>query len=322
MKKILLIILLLSSAAYAQDRILNYQGVLLDNSGQPVSDGTYSAVFELYDVETAGSSLWNDTGVSISTVNGAFSVRLGSGDSPIPESVDFTKTLWLEIQVNGSAFNSRVRIDPDPTAISVSQNQFEEIRSLADSLRNELSELSQTLNTLLSEKTDSLQTKIEERGVSVPIGTILAFAGEKSSIPEGWLYCDGRAVSRTEYSELFSVIDEFWGEGDNSTEFNLPELRGYFLRGVADGETRAPDRDDRFAKNNGNSGDAVGSYQGDIFTSHTHGANSRSSNANAAAPFVSVGSANIGGGSISLGNSGGNETRPINAYVYYIIKAK
>lgn len=62
-----------------------------------------------------------------------------------------------------------------------------------------------------------------------PSGMIIAFAG--NACPTGYLAADGSAVDRTTYAALFTVIGEFWGEGDNSTTFNLPDLRWTFLRG-------------------------------------------------------------------------------------------
>lgn len=59
---------------------------------------------------------------------------------------------------------------------------------------------------------------------SVPIGSIQAYGG--MSAPTNWLICDGRAVSRTDYKELFKVIGVFFGEGDGATTFNLPDLTG------------------------------------------------------------------------------------------------
>lgn len=59
---------------------------------------------------------------------------------------------------------------------------------------------------------------------SVPIGAIQAYAG--TTTPTGWLICDGSAVSRTTYSELFEAIGTTYGTGDGSTTFNLPDLRG------------------------------------------------------------------------------------------------
>lgn len=58
--------------------------------------------------------------------------------------------------------------------------------------------------------------------VQAQIGSIALFSG--SSIPTGYLLCDGSALSRTVYAELFDAIGTAWGEGDGSTTFNLPDL--------------------------------------------------------------------------------------------------
>lgn len=68
--------------------------------------------------------------------------------------------------------------------------------------------------------------------VDSDIGSIVAFP--TSSEPVGFLFCDGRAVSRTFYSQLFAKVGTMYGVGDGSTTFNLPDFRGQFLRGVVD----------------------------------------------------------------------------------------
>jgi microcystin-dependent protein len=65
---------------------------------------------------------------------------------------------------------------------------------------------------------------------SVPAGAVMPFAGNTS--PAGWLLCFGQAISRTEYSALFSVLGTAYGTGDGSTTFNLPDLRGRVVAGV------------------------------------------------------------------------------------------
>ena len=57
-----------------------------------------------------------------------------------------------------------------------------------------------------------------------PPGTVAAFAG--SAAPEGWLLCDGSAVSRTTYADLYAAIGTTYGAGNGSTTFALPDLRG------------------------------------------------------------------------------------------------
>lgn len=59
---------------------------------------------------------------------------------------------------------------------------------------------------------------------SVVSGGIMVYAG--SSAPSGWLLCDGSAVSRTTYAQLFAIVSTTYGTGDGSTTFNLPNLKG------------------------------------------------------------------------------------------------
>lgn len=59
---------------------------------------------------------------------------------------------------------------------------------------------------------------------SLPTGTLVAFAG--STVPVGWLLCDGTAKDRTTYAALFTALGTAYGIGDGSTTFNIPDLRG------------------------------------------------------------------------------------------------
>lgn len=114
-----------------------------------------------------------------------------------------------------------------------------------------------------------------DRG-ALPVGTILAFGGPASGIPEsgGWLLCDGRELAVAEYPVLHSVLGTAWGRGPSAGTFLLPDLRGRFLRGVnygATGELRDPDRDQRGTSGSGgNSGNEVGSLQEDAAGPHQH----------------------------------------------------
>lgn len=77
-------------------------------------------------------------------------------------------------------------------------------------------------------------------------------------IPSGWLECNGAAISRMTYGTLFAVIGTNYGAGDGATTFNLPDLRGEFLRGADRG--RGVD-----------AGRAIGSAQGDAIRNITGG---------------------------------------------------
>ena len=65
-----------------------------------------------------------------------------------------------------------------------------------------------------------------------PPGTVIDYAG--TSIPSGWLLCDGSAVSRSEYPDLFAAIGEAWGAGDGVTTFNIPDLNAKVTIGRGD----------------------------------------------------------------------------------------
>ena len=67
--------------------------------------------------------------------------------------------------------------------------------------------------------------------ILVPTGCVQAFAG--STTPQGWLLCDGSAVSRTDYATLYAVIGTTYGAGNGSTTFNLPNLVDKFVEGSA-----------------------------------------------------------------------------------------
>jgi hypothetical protein len=96
------------------------------------------------------------------------------------------------------------------------------------------------------------------------IGFIAPFAGsaDKISSSDGWLLCDGRALSRHDFQTLFDVIGTLHGAGDGVNTFNLPDYRGYFLRGTANGTNADPDRSVRQpSAPGGAAGDEVGSQQ-------------------------------------------------------------
>jgi microcystin-dependent protein len=95
--------------------------------------------------------------------------------------------------------------------------------------------------------------------VGVPAGAIIF--GVMVSTPNNFLLCNGAAVSRTTYADLFAAISTTFGSGDGSTTFNLPDLRGQFIRGVDGGRGLDPSR-------------VAGSNQAAQFQSHAHTASS------------------------------------------------
>jgi microcystin-dependent protein len=161
---------------------------------------------------------------------------------------------------------------------------------------------------------------------AVLIGSILPYGGDltnselvKELDSRGWLPCDGKSYKISDYPELHKAIGLAFG--GNSETFNVPDLRGRFMRGVAGESDQDPDRNSRVASaQGGNAGNKVGSVQSDEFKSHTHDYKLRGST-NISTPYDYEGA---GGGEIqkTTTGKGGNETRPKNIYVYYIIKSK
>ncbi len=78
---------------------------------------------------------------------------------------------------------------------------------------------------------------------TVPVGSVMPYAGKASSVPEGWAVCNGAAMSSKSSPMLYQAIGTLWGNGNNdddeNTDFNLPDLRGLFLRGADDGSRDA-----------------------------------------------------------------------------------
>jgi hypothetical protein len=157
-----------------------------------------------------------------------------------------------------------------------------------------------------------------------PAGTIVAYGG--SIPPAGWLLCDGQSYNRTgQYANLFGAIGTNFGF-PNINQFNVPDLRGMFLRGqmgLRNDGLGDLDNTSRIASGtNGAVGNNVGSYQSDELKSHNHKQGDRIGSQN-------VGNIAAGGlnGITDNNNSltytsltGGSETRPKNVYVNYIIK--
>jgi microcystin-dependent protein len=113
-----------------------------------------------------------------------------------------------------------------------------------------------------------VEVKVNEEWKEVadrtPPGVISAYGGDTA--PEGWLLCDGTAVSRSVYANLFLAIGTRWGVGDGVSTFNLPDMRGVVLRGSgAHGTLKKAKGVDYPA-----AGPAVGQYENDQMQGHWH----------------------------------------------------
>ena len=85
----------------------------------------------------------------------------------------------------------------------------------------------------LDNLSERLAVQMPADGRVIPPGTIVMTG--RSSAPSGWLICNGDAVDRTLYAQLFAAIGEAFGVGDGTTTFNLPDMRGRVAAGVGTG---------------------------------------------------------------------------------------
>ena len=153
---------------------------------------------------------------------------------------------------------------------------------------------------------------------ATPAGSLIQYGG--AAAPSGWLLCDGTAISRTTYAPLFTAIGTAWGVGNGSTTFNVPDLRGAFLRGAGAGLNPVSR--------------AVGSYEADGLGAHvhsitdpghTHNVNQPTSyDPKGAGPYgafdPAVGATSSATTGITINSTGGVETIVKNFAALFIIK--
>jgi microcystin-dependent protein len=272
--------------------------------------------------------------------NGTF-----AGDVAVSGSVDLGSNSSDTISVNGV-------VDTD---IVPSANATKDLGSATAGmgeiyLGNGTNTVKQVAATLTGDRVATFPNLTGTVMLAIP-GMISAYGG--ATAPSGWLLCDGTSYVRGDYADLYSIIGTAFGTAD-ITHFNVPDLRGRFLRGKDAAVGRDPDRATRTAMNTGGAtGDNVGSVQAagtklptTNFTTPSTATGGRS------ADHSHVEYGNSGGGGQTGGQTGGgvsgslawyhstggasadhthtlpamivaggdSETRPINAYVNYIIK--
>ena len=174
---------------------ISVQGTLKNSEGAAIPNGIQAITFKLFTSATGGTSVWEEE-ADVSVKGGVYSHMLGSVN-PL-NSGHFSQPLYVGVIIDGFELLPR-------------------------------SELSYAPYTLF----------VERSGNGCPPGSIMPFAG--TTAPAGWLQCRGQALSSAQYPELFSVLGTTWGNGSSgsgssvSTDFNLPDLRGEFLRGLDSG---------------------------------------------------------------------------------------
>jgi microcystin-dependent protein len=301
---------------------LSYQGLLTDANGNPVANGTHSVTFNFYTSSSGGTAAFSRGPLSVTTFQGLFTVILGNGgtgNAALPNLGSTQYYVGLRFDTGTSDLTPLVALTAVPyafTASALDANAVVPGAQVGTGIK-------------AANITGTLPIGVIPSTVGVPIGTVVSYAG--NTVPTNYILCDGSAVSRTTYSALFTAIGTTWGSGDGSTTFNLPDLRGLFLRGKDGGTGNDPDAASRTAKfTSGAYGNNVGSYQGDKMADHTHGQTTSDNSVNwsyAGGSGLDYGrgvSAVIANNYLqtSTQNQTGSETRPRNAYVNFIIKAQ
>lgn len=321
-KSLLLVALLALASVHlvAQPAYVNYQGTVNDQEGNPLTTGSYIMDFRLYtNLVGNAAPVWGPfrfdgtTGDGHSgkatVTQGRFNVILGPEDmSGRSIQTAFTgDTCYVEIRIdNGSPILPRQQVLSAPYAFEAQNART--VSNLAPM---------HFLN---------------------PPGMIAPFAGAADKVPAGWLLCDGTEYPTTNYPNLYATLGMAWGGKTNvisATEvryfFRVPDLRGMFLRGLNGtrndgwGDPEASTRANAVPSASlGNSGNNVGSLQGDMVASHKHPLpktiyvhyRSFSGDSGADKPLKDTGDFYMS----ETSNTGGVETRAKNAAVNFIIK--
>ena len=283
------------------------------------------------------------------TFTGNVGIPAGSASAPAVRRSDDTNTgLYFSasdtVNVSTGGTN-RVQIDTNGITVQdrkairfrdTSNSNFVAIRAPDDAA----SDITLTLPSSDGNEDDVLQSdgsgnlSFVALPQAVPTGSVHMMA--TTTAPSGYLKCNGAAVSRTTYSDLFDTIGTTHGAGDGSSTFNVPDLRGEFVRGWDD--SRGVD-----------SGRSFGSSQSSANKEHNHTATAtstvtdpghnhvyidqqahnegyrpwkagdndcgqRNKNTNNAFTGISVST------SVSVANDGGSEARPRNVAMMYVIK--
>lgn len=304
---VLFALTLWASTLAAQEIPISVQGVVRNTDGSVFPTGNYSMRFRIYTVATGGTAIWTEEQNGIRIEGGVYSVLVGKV-TPLG-SIPFNQTLYLGVSVDGGT-----ELSPRATFTAAPAARYA-LRSPG----------------------------------STPAGMVVAYAGPLSQVPDGWLPCDGRALKSTDFPTLYDRIGTTYGNGSagmgagSGTNFNAPDLRAEFIRGLDRGRGVDANR-------------TVGSFQNwataspvnkllvtlQSVGSHTHSFTSINlftgsgvsvvdgSGVTAGNIFTTfAGSAVISGNvqtagahthTVSVAGGGDAETRPVNTAVHYFIK--
>ena len=238
----IVVIFCLFFLAYVQavPQVITFQGRLTE-SNVPIT-ATRNMRFAIVD-STGTTTYWQSNAsntIPISVNQGIYTINLG--DTAIsnmaaltPAALDIVNQSYLRVWVAGTLLTPDIPLSSAPYAYLAAKATSANYATTANY---------------------AVTANYSTNGV--PPGTVQMFAG--NVIPTGWLLCDGRAVSRTLYANLYVAITTNYGAGDGSTTFNLPDFQGIFPKGAGTS-----------SKYGTNYTASIGTYSQDKFQGHSHG---------------------------------------------------
>jgi microcystin-dependent protein len=204
----------------AQEIPVSVQGFVRNADGSVFTTGNYSIKFRIYTSASGGTAIWTEEQTGIRVEGGVYSALLGK-ITPLG-NLPFNQTLYLGVSVDGGTeLSPRALFTAAPAA----------------------------------------RYALQSPG-GTPSGMIIAFAGPLAQVPDGWLPCDGRALKSSDFPTLHERIGTTYGNGSSGmgagggTNFNVPDLRYEFVRGLDRGRGIDPNR-----ANGSNQGYATGKPQ-------------------------------------------------------------
>lgn len=284
-------------------RGFHYHAVVRNSEGVLLPDTLLELRVSLYPEQYANDPTWVETHSVRTDFTGSFGIRVGKGVRDNSSSVDS----YSDVDFEAAYYWIKIELREGNNYHVVSDTELPV----------------------------SIYSEVAHNAVCFPAGMIVPFAGEVDNIPTGWMLCDGRELSRSAYNKLFTAIGVCWGVGNGSTTFNIPDLRGMFLRGVSGDSGNDPDANERYNEHGGNQGNDVGTTQ-DYATPHIQGTFKSFDRGITGVSGVfydtdDVWSSNVKGGNgddwgavtgfdNNLVTNTSTESRPKNVYVNYIIK--
>ena len=205
-----------SNAQEAVPAGMTYQGRITGTDGSPAPDSTgYAIEVRLWNAPTDGTLVWGASYTDVAVHSGTFNLILGAtGGEPIAGAAINDLTFAFADSERYLGITVMRDHNGKPVAAPTEILPRQQILSVAYSISSDTARLADTATTAIH---------------GIPTGSVLPYFG--TIAPDGYLLCNGQAVSRTEYPNLFTALGTSQGNGDGTTTFNLPNLTGRFLVG-------------------------------------------------------------------------------------------